>query len=267
MGLLLLFVVSAAPVSVAAPGFQVVGLEPVVADALLDRFVTQLTASGAVKVTTARDIAQALGVERQKQLLGCTEEATTCLSELAGGLGADVVLTANIVKVGSGFTVNVRFVALKDGRAVLTASERVGTMDALQDWLDRQASSAARQLGPVLAPGAAPIAEVTAAPGRSPWPWVAAGSALAVGAVGVGVFISGKQDFTELKETSEPTRVEALASGGPVKQRLGVGFMIAGGAGLAASLTWAALRKDDALVVGFAPSPGGAVALVQGRWP
>ena len=265
MTFILLVVAAASPVSVASPGFQVVGLEPVVAEALLDRFVTQLSASGAVKVTTAKDIAQALGVERQKQLLGCGTETTECLAELAGSMGADVVFSGNIVKVGNGFTVNVRFVQVKDGKMLVSASERVPDLDNLQYWLDRVAQAASERLGgPLAVPGS--IIHASSAPVRSPWPWVAGGASVAVAGLGLGLFLSGKADFTELQQTSASARIEQLVVDGPAKQRAGVGLMIGGGAALVGSLLWGILRKDDTTTVGVIASPQGAGVFVQGSW-
>src|SRR4051812_41792857 len=105
---LLLMMTSAAPVSVAAPAFQIMDVDQRVADAMLDRFATQLEAAGGVKVTSAHDIVQALGLERQRELAGCADAAQSCLAELAGALGADVVLSVNVVKAGTAFTATLR---------------------------------------------------------------------------------------------------------------------------------------------------------------
>jgi hypothetical protein len=36
-----------------------------------------------------------LGLERQKQMLGCAEDSSNCLAELAGALGARFVLNGS----------------------------------------------------------------------------------------------------------------------------------------------------------------------------
>jgi len=71
----------AAPVSVAAPGLRSYGVDPKLVDAWLDRSVTVLSASG-IKVTSHSDMEQALGFERQKQLMGCSDNGNSCLAEL-----------------------------------------------------------------------------------------------------------------------------------------------------------------------------------------
>src|SRR4051794_4567099 len=94
----------AAPIRVAAPGFATVGIAPELANVYVERFATVLASTGTVKVTTSRDIAQVIGLERQRQLLGCADE-TSCLAELAGGLGVDAVLSGSLARTGSYITV------------------------------------------------------------------------------------------------------------------------------------------------------------------
>jgi hypothetical protein len=69
LGLLL----AAAPLTVAAPGFRCAGLEEAVCDAYLEHFSTVLAKPGRLAVRTRNDLTQLLGVERQKQLLGCSD--------------------------------------------------------------------------------------------------------------------------------------------------------------------------------------------------
>src|SRR5439155_17203807 len=47
-----------------------------------------------VRVISSREIAMLLGVERQKELLGCHDDA--CTTQLAGALGAEKILSGQI---------------------------------------------------------------------------------------------------------------------------------------------------------------------------
>ncbi len=112
-------IVAATPVKVATTSWTVSGVDQPVGAAMLDRFATQLGATGAVKVTTRNDIEQALGLERQRQLLGCSDGG--CLAELAGALGVDAVLTGSVVRVGKQLTVTLRAVAASSGQEIASA--------------------------------------------------------------------------------------------------------------------------------------------------
>ena len=39
-----------------------------------------------IRVMTSGEVAQVIGLERQKQLLGCSETGASCMAELAGAL-------------------------------------------------------------------------------------------------------------------------------------------------------------------------------------
>src|SRR5690348_2331301 len=61
------------------------GVEPSVAGALTEAITNQVSATGFFQVVSAKDIQTLLGIERQKQMVGCTSEGS-CLTELAGAL-------------------------------------------------------------------------------------------------------------------------------------------------------------------------------------
>jgi TolB-like protein len=256
---MLVWVVSGAtPISVMAPGFQMQGVETAVADAVMDRFVTELTRSGDLKVVSGRDLTQALGVERQKQLLGC-DDGSGCMAELAGSLGSDLLLTGNLVKVGSSWTVNVRFVRVRDAVALVTASERLPTLEAVQDWLDLQARAAPEKLRRALA------GEEVSAPMA---PWVVLGASAVVAAGGVVSYLWSRGDFAQLKVSSDLGQINQLAASGPLKQNLGIGLMIAGGVGVIASLVWALVGRPAAHpTVAIFVAPGAAGVALGGVWP
>ena len=60
-----------------------------------------------VKVLSSRDIETMLGVERQKQLLGCGDDANACLAELSAALGTEYTITGDISEIPGGFRVDV----------------------------------------------------------------------------------------------------------------------------------------------------------------
>jgi hypothetical protein len=55
-------------------------------ESVTERLATTLEARGVYEVISSKDVQTLLGLERQKQLLGCGE--TACYAELTGAMGA-----------------------------------------------------------------------------------------------------------------------------------------------------------------------------------
>ena len=88
-------------------------------------------------MTTAGDLKQLIGLERQKQLLGCAERG--CVAELAAALGVDGVLTGNVTRSES-WLVTVKVLHAADGSAWSVRSSRESSEG-------RRTSSTARPCG------------------------------------------------------------------------------------------------------------------------
>lgn len=137
-----------APVRLALPGLTYVNVDEKVGNLISEYFARQLEAEG-VEVTTAQEVAAVIGLERQKQLLGCADESSTsCLAELAGALGMDGIITGSIGKIGTGYTLALKVVNSRDGSALASYSGRVATDDDAIDWMGQAARSLARELLP-----------------------------------------------------------------------------------------------------------------------
>lgn len=91
------------------------GVGPEIASALTDAAAAEISARGFFQVVTSRDLQTLIGLERQKQLLGCSEEAGSCLAELGGALGAKVVLSGSVTRLGPNLQLNLQ--ALDSSRA------------------------------------------------------------------------------------------------------------------------------------------------------
>lgn len=258
VGLLSLLLMTAAPVKLAAPGFNVAGVDPAVAVAIQERFIQQLTRSGAVKVTSAGDIAQLLGVERQKQLLGCATESASCLAELTGALGVDGVLTGSLVSTGEDFTVTARVIAARDGAVLVSSSTRVSSLSAVQDWLDALAADVADALSGHF--GAKP---------RRVAPYVTLGASALVAAAGAFFLGLAQADAGTLRDFSQPLSgadVKSIASRGQAFETAGYVLLAGGGVGLAASALWLALGVRNAPQLSVGVAPGGATLAWGGTW-
>jgi len=76
-----------------------------------------------VSVLSPSEVATLLGFEKEKQLLGCSD--TGCLSEIAGAMGADRLVSGTVGRVGKSLVVYISSVDSKKATAVATVSERL----------------------------------------------------------------------------------------------------------------------------------------------
>ena len=266
----------AAPVKVAVPGFTVVGMNVALADAWGDRFVTLLGRDGGLKVISSKDIAQVLGFERQKQLLGCSDDQSSCLAELAGALGVDAILSGTFAQSGTSISATLRVLKASDGSQLAAATDRLKDVDALQDWLDAQAAELANKLRvafnlvPVVvaAPAAAVGVSTRPSGGSTAVRWVPAvvgGAALVTGVV---LFVLSKGYAEQLRNEVPKSRatIEGLASSGRTFETAGLGLMIGGGVAIAASLAWVILAPGAEVGAGFIPGSDGGSLVVGGSF-
>lgn len=251
-----------APVKVAVPGLGLSGIEARLGEAWVERFATLLGRDTRLKVTTRRDIETVLGLERQKQLLGCSEESSSaCLAELAGGLGVDTVLSGSIVKSDSGYIVTVRVIRAKDGAEVAAASERFKTEGALVDWLEAEAARLAERVATAF--GHLPAVVEPPHVER----WVPAMLGAGCIAAGVALQIGARSDAASLDAGTVPVdqTAEVLQRGKTVEALSWVSLTV-GVAAVAASVTWVAVGSSRATVA-VVPTSGGAVLSLSGALP
>lgn len=229
-----LMTLAAGPVKVALTAPTAVGLEPVLVDVVADRLASQLAADGRLRLTTARDMAQVLGLERQRQLLGCSE--TSCLAEIGAALGVDVLLSMSLAKTEKSVSISLRALRTSDGTAVAQETHRAKDMDEVQDWLDGIVAPLANRIATPF--GVAPIEVRAAAPSGSAAPWVVGvgGLALALGGgVMLGVSVANGESIRTAPTTTE---VDRLVDTAQTTRWVGVGLLVGAGVAVAAAVVW-----------------------------
>ena len=92
------------------------GVDDALLAALSEKAALEVAQAPNVSVITRQDVEALLGRERQRQLLGCADESGSCVAELAGALGAGLVLTGDLAKVGARFTVTLKLLSYAIGR-------------------------------------------------------------------------------------------------------------------------------------------------------
>lgn len=126
------------------------GIDPSIASSLSEAVAAEVSRRHFFEVTSQKDVSTMLGLERQKQMLGCGDEATACASELAGAIGARFVLSGSVTRLGDAYQMNLQTIDSTKARP-LGRSTRI-----------------ARSLTDVRALVAWAVAEATATPPPTP---------------------------------------------------------------------------------------------------
>lgn len=257
----MLLLAQSEPVKVALPGLTYSGIEAQLGDAYVERFATLLGRHPLVRVTTRRDIEQLLGMERQKVMLGCAEGSSTCLAELAGGLGVDALLSGSLAKTGSSYTVTMRVLRASTGAEVASTSERLKDEDALSEWLEAEAPRLAERIGVA-------FGRVVPVPKAYFERWIPAliGAGLLI--AGSAMEIGARIDLGTLKDGGVPlAEISGVLQRGKGLEVAGWVLIGVGAASVAASVIWALAGKAESPRVSVIPLSGGAFVSLGGAFP
>ncbi len=92
-------------------------LEPL-ASSVTEQVMTELNETRRIDVVGSSDLAAVLGLERQKQLLGCGEQSTSCLAELSSALGAPWLVLGTLAQAGKSMRLDLKLIRAGDGKAI-----------------------------------------------------------------------------------------------------------------------------------------------------
>jgi hypothetical protein len=244
-------VAAAGPGCLASPTWTAVNVQPETAAFYADEFARALRAEG-VKIVTAKDMTTLLGIERQKELLGCSEGASECMAELASALGCERSLVGQLARIGDGFRGTVRVISTKNGAALAEAPFESSDEKRLVPALERAARTLALELNPPPPPDLKWV------------PFVAGGAALGLGStIAFGVAGSNAQ---RIAQSDEPTAVK-LANEGKALEATGWVLAGVGTAAIVTGVVLLALPRQPAVVPSVNVSPGGASIGVRGVFP
>lgn len=277
--LLILTLSSVAPelatprLKIAAPQISVVNIDEGPRDFLTEQIAQELADSGA-EVITARDIQTLLGMERQRQLLGCGEEAAACIAELASALGADAVLVGDVAKLETSWRANLKLLSQKDASVVARWSHRAASLEGLIDDFRLGARElvpeAARKLERSLAP-AKPVASASSEGGGISWvTWIPAVAGAASGAVAGYAVSQASENYRGLaSEADSVTQAQTYRDDGSSWQRIawiGGGLAVVG-LGTTAVLLLTRDRGEPAVTPNVMLTPHGATFGISGVLP
>jgi TolB-like protein len=266
-----LVLVAAAPTQVASLGFKAVGVDEQKAQFLAGDFAVKLRAASGVAVVTPEEITAALGVERQRQLLGCSDSGSSCLAELAGGLGADLVLQGTVARVGEAWALTVKLVDLKSANIIVARSGQVSRESDVLEWL----SQTAQEFGAVLKQprdaSQAPQLRSTVEGGLKRMGWlpavvggvftVSGAILLAVAHTSVGAVAQGDASIASTvaldQSLRQATTLQTLAV---------VSWAVAAAGWLTAAGFWLFGNSSSGITVSMLASPQTAALVVGGSW-
>ena len=112
---------------VVAPLKAAGGVSPEVCGLLTSYMLSLLDRVGGLTTVGQADINAMLGLERQKDLLGCT--STSCAAEIGGALGAELFLYGEVGKLGSSYGINLTVVRT----SASAVAARVSRLTALSE--------------------------------------------------------------------------------------------------------------------------------------
>lgn len=169
---------------------QAVGVNEAEARAISEAMTQELDRRGFFEIITANDVRTLLGVERQKQLLGCGD--SSCTTELSGAIGARFVLQSTLTRLGSSYQLSIQMLDTTKSQSVarsLRLAKDTRSLVTLLPWTVAEAT--ATPLPP--------------APSKAlPWTLIFGGATLFAGGgvVAIDGFSRDRALRTELKDSS-----------------------------------------------------------------
>jgi hypothetical protein len=247
---LLAVVAGAAPLKLATVGFTQVGLTDAQAQFYAEHLSTKLAEDPSVRVVTPKDMATVIGVEKQRELLGCADQASSCMAELAGALGADGLVTGQLAKVGKSFQLNVKIIAADGSKTLFVHSSKLlSTEEDVIEEMNTLAPQALRRVREVLfgaaAAASATSGEVSASSsGSTRWPKLIPTFVGAI-AAGVGVvecFVASDK-YNQLQSSNWTNLIANhnaldVKTSGETSLTLGITLLSVGIVAIAGGLLW-----------------------------
>ncbi|MDX2012388.1 MAG: hypothetical protein SFW67_19485 [Myxococcaceae bacterium] len=110
-------------------------VDPALAAAMTESLAAEVGARGFFEPISSAEIATLLGVERQRQLLGCGDEAASCTAELAGALGAPYVMSGSLTRLEGIFQLNLQVSDTVKGRVTARSTKVARDFESLRGLL------------------------------------------------------------------------------------------------------------------------------------
>ncbi len=233
------------------------------AQAFTDVVTGEVGALSPCSVLSRSDVRGVLSFEAEKQLLGCTQES--CLAELAGALGADLLVTGSLSKIEASMLLSLRVTDLKSLKVTRRATDSFAGEDddaiAFVAWLTRKLMS--DDVGKIGEKPKGTRKNVMIERKQTLWRTLAwtslLGTGLAASSAAVFGFVTtALSDQTRDKKATLGTRVEdiqGLTDAGPLVADVANGSLYASGALLLITIPLFFLPAEELVEVPVARQP------------
>ena len=251
--MVLLALLLAAPPSIAVLDVRVgPGVDPALAPYLAQVLAQEVAARTHAAPLVSADVTAMLGFERNKRMLGCSDEDMQCLAEITGALGVQEVLASSLAVAGGRYLVSL---SLLDARRARPLKRTAETAPLDNEALVRVVRRSAWQIFGGVEPAEAPALQAAApGPSRRTLALVAGGGAVVL--LGTGAVVGATALSAARSGDSATARPRAHLA-----DILFGAALIAGGAG---AYLWFSGRPA---AVAAGPLPGGgAGAAVAVAW-
>ncbi len=244
-------------VKLASPGLRGLNLPVEEVAFYSDHLAQQLTLAG-VPVVTQEEIATLLGLERQRELAGCSDAQTSCLAEIANALGTDGIVSGSVGRLSGKVQINLKVLRMRDARLVAVFSSQVDSSAQVLSELTR----AAHEMAPAIAEA---FGLTLRTAGFQPWPAVVPAAVGVVGlALGAGFLVAAGASDHQLRTAGVDgapdlslQQARDLVTTEKNQSLIGTVALALGGTALVAGAVvgWATQRSPSG--VALVPMPGG----------
>lgn len=136
------------------------GLDENLVKTINSLLTVNMTTYSQFNVMSGNDVKQLVALEMEKQNIGCTDDGS-CLAEIAGAMGANLVIFGDAGKIGNVMLINLSLFNAEEGRSMSRVSIQAVNLDQIPE-----------KMGPTLDKLMAPVMskQVTAAVNATPAP-------------------------------------------------------------------------------------------------
>lgn len=226
-----------APAKVAVMAVHTTGIPKGVGSTLTEVLTSEVASVSHLQVIGASDIKSLLGFQAQKQILGCSEDSS-CLAQIGGALGVDLLVSAEVGRVGGTYVVSVKLIRIDEAKVEGRTYETVkGRIDAVIGRLRAAVHTVFTQAGLVTPAVASATRAGSASAGgwhvhAGSWVLWGAGAAALAAAAGFGLSAQGAYQKYQRAPDAYGAQ-QTVADGVQMQLMANIGFAVAA-AGVAA---------------------------------
>ena len=260
------------------------GTEPEKADLLSEIALTEAASIPGVEVIGRSDINSMLGFEKQKRVVGCSEDSS-CLAEIGGALGVEYIMVGSLGRIGTLYRLDLKLVDAKKARVrnrmgVTVERREESLVAAVQKMVralllpevpatfarnrtdDRAAGGGAEK------PGDGATARATANPkaARRTWAYATGGLGVALLAGGAVAGLQARSAFEDEKSATTVAQWQDSKDKARSMSYVADGLFVAGAACAGVGTYLFLTSRAPALAVVPVPVRGGAVASLTVRF-